>query len=232
MAGILGVRFLDKLEKGVDFRATSRVLELIWISVGIAIHIYVKKKKQTLDNILKEENNCAFSPLFPIAGKSNYARSVTYHIHCIENNPLLRKMLRTAPSINLTSPGHFFAYDEALETFGVKFVKQNVTRILADGEELKLRIKATQLEKERTEMLICDYIGDSVQSSRPRNVQSRKEKIWELAHLLINAFESLNPLENPVFEFCNNLNDDGKVIQLLEEEQEISHGLQLLILLK
>ncbi|CAB4473722.1 unnamed protein product [Rhizophagus irregularis] len=58
-------------------------------------------------------------------------------------------------------------------------------------------------------MLICDYIGDSVQSSRPRNVQSRKEKIWELAHLLINAFESLNPLENPVFEFCNNFNDDG-----------------------
>ncbi|POG70802.1 hypothetical protein GLOIN_2v1478984 [Rhizophagus irregularis DAOM 181602=DAOM 197198] len=58
MAGILGIRFLDKLEKGVDFRATSRVLELIWISVGIAIHIYVKKKKQTLDNILKEENNC------------------------------------------------------------------------------------------------------------------------------------------------------------------------------
>ncbi|UZN99313.1 uncharacterized protein OCT59_000591 [Rhizophagus irregularis] len=243
MAGILGVRFLDKLEKGIDFRATSRVLELIWISVGIAIHIYVKKKKQTLDNILKKENNCvkvwylyfqwasywrahwfgirwgvfdlqheslkAFSPLFPIAGKSNYARSVTYHIHCIENNPLLRKMLRKAPSINLTSPGHFFAYDEALETFGVKFVKQNITRIPADGEELKLRIKATQLEKERTEMLICDYIGDSVQSSRPRNVQSQKEKIWELAHLLINAFESLNPLENPVFEFCNNLNDDG-----------------------
>ncbi|UZO06569.1 uncharacterized protein OCT59_026885 [Rhizophagus irregularis] len=73
-------------------------------------------------------------------------------------------MLRTAPSINLTSPGHFFAYDEALETFGVKFVKQNVIRIPADREELKLRIKATQLEKERTEMLICDYIGDSVQS--------------------------------------------------------------------
>lgn len=56
IAEILGVRFLDKLEKGVDFRATSRVLELIWISVGIAINIYVKKKKQTLDNILNEEN--------------------------------------------------------------------------------------------------------------------------------------------------------------------------------
>ena len=134
---------------------------------------------------------------------------MTHHIHCIENNSQLRKMLRIAPSVNLTSIGRYFAYDEALETFGVKFVKQNVTRIPADGEELKLKIKATQLEKERTEMLICDYIGDPVQSSRSHNVQSRKEKIWELAHLLINAFESANPLENPIFEFCNNLNDEG-----------------------
>uniref|UniRef100_U9T453 Uncharacterized protein n=1 Tax=Rhizophagus irregularis (strain DAOM 181602 / DAOM 197198 / MUCL 43194) TaxID=747089 RepID=U9T453_RHIID len=181
IAGILGVQFLDKLEKGVDFRATSKVLELIWISVGIAIHIYVKKKKQTLDNIL-EENNCvkvwylyfqwasywrahwfgirwgifdlqheslkAFSPLFPIAGKSNYARSITHHIYCIENDSKLRAMLRIAPSINLISSGHFFAYDEALKTFGIKFVKQNVTRIPTDSEELKLKIKATQLEKE------------------------------------------------------------------------------------
>ncbi|PKB95703.1 hypothetical protein RhiirA5_473961 [Rhizophagus irregularis] len=44
MAGILGVRFLDKLEKGVDFRATSKVLELIWVAVGLAIHLYAKKK--------------------------------------------------------------------------------------------------------------------------------------------------------------------------------------------
>ncbi|GES82487.1 hypothetical protein GLOIN_2v1764231 [Rhizophagus clarus] len=77
-------------------------------------------------------------------------------------------MLRIAPSVNLTSPGHFFAYDEALETFGVKFVKQNVTRIPTDSEELKLKIKATQLEKEQTDMLICDYIGDYIQSSKSR----------------------------------------------------------------
>jgi hypothetical protein len=54
MAGILGVRFLNKLEKCVDFRATSKVLELIWVAVGLAIHLYAKKKKQTLDNILEE----------------------------------------------------------------------------------------------------------------------------------------------------------------------------------
>ncbi|UZN99537.1 uncharacterized protein OCT59_000804 [Rhizophagus irregularis] len=105
---------------------------------------------------LQHESLKAFSPLFPVAGKSNYARSITYHIYCIENDPLLRKMLHIAPSVNLTSPGHFFAYDEALEIFEVTFVKQNVIRIPTDGEELKLKIKATQLEKERTEMLILN----------------------------------------------------------------------------
>ncbi|PKY14332.1 hypothetical protein RhiirB3_426304, partial [Rhizophagus irregularis] len=232
MAGILGVQFLDKLEKCVDFRATSRVLELIWVSVGIAINLYVKRKKETLNNILKENNIIkvwylyfqwasywrahwfgirwgvfdlqheslkAFSPLFPIAGKSNYARSVTYHLYCVENNPQLCAMLRTAPSVNLTNPGHFFAYDEALETFGVKFVKQNITRISTDKEELKLRIRATQLEKDRTDMLLCDYIGDNVKSSQQRNVQSRKNKVWELAHLLIDVFESLDPFNHPIF---------------------------------
>ncbi|RGB30387.1 hypothetical protein C1646_765410 [Rhizophagus diaphanus] len=92
-------------------------------------------------------------------------------------------MLCIASSINLTSPGHFFTYDKALETFGIKFVKQNVTRIPTDLEELKLKIKAIQLEKEQTDMLICDYIVD--------------------------AFEFANPFENPIFEFCNNINDKG-----------------------
>ncbi|GET58741.1 hypothetical protein GLOIN_2v1478984 [Rhizophagus irregularis DAOM 181602=DAOM 197198] len=130
----------------------------IFSGYGIFNMAGILGKKQTLDNILKEENNCV-KVWYLYFQWASYWRA-----HWFENNPLLRKMLRTAPSINLTSPGHFFAYDEALETFGVKFVKQNVIRIPADREELKLRIKATQLEKERTEMLICDYIGDSVQS--------------------------------------------------------------------
>jgi uncharacterized membrane protein len=42
---------LDKLEKGVNFSATSKVLELIWVSVGIGINLYIEKNKQTLDDI-------------------------------------------------------------------------------------------------------------------------------------------------------------------------------------
>ena len=44
-------------------------------------------------------------------------------------------------------------------------------------------------------MVIYNYISNSVQSSKPHHVQSRKEKIWELARLLVNAFESTNPLD-------------------------------------
>ncbi|RIA84599.1 hypothetical protein C1645_832024 [Glomus cerebriforme] len=61
MTGVLGVRFLDKLER-----------------VGI------------FD--LQHESLKAFSPLFPVAGKSNYTRSVTYHIYCIENDPQIVKI--------------------------------------------------------------------------------------------------------------------------------------------
>ena len=57
-------------------------------------------------------------------------------------------------------------------------------------------------------MLICDYIGDSVQSSKSRYIQSQKEKIWELAHLLVDAFESTDPFNHPIFEFCSNLNHE------------------------
>src|SRR4051794_11884414 len=96
---------------------------------------------------LQHESLKAFSPLFPA---SNFTRSVSHHLYHIENNPQLRTILCMAPSVNLTSHRHFLAYDEALEMFGVKFIKQNVTRIPTDKKELKLQIRATQLEKERT----------------------------------------------------------------------------------
>ncbi|GBB91265.1 hypothetical protein RclHR1_18430005 [Rhizophagus clarus] len=45
LATVIGVRFLDKLQAVVDYRLTRRVLELIWVAVRIAIHIYAKKKE-------------------------------------------------------------------------------------------------------------------------------------------------------------------------------------------
>ena len=61
----LGVRFLDKLEQNVDYRATCNVLELIWMAVGIAIYIHMNNKNITLDDVI-DNNNIAIDGLYMI----------------------------------------------------------------------------------------------------------------------------------------------------------------------
>ena len=127
LAANLGVCYLDKLEKVVDYSATCHVLELIWMAVGIAINKYLYSKNKTMNDIKNDENNvvkvwyyyfcwagywlghkigikkgnydmqfknlAAFSPLFPVAGKSNYTRSVTYFLSNVNNDPVLQQLL-------------------------------------------------------------------------------------------------------------------------------------------
>src|SRR6185437_1063331 len=59
MAAKLGVRFLDKLEQNVDYRATCKVLELIHTAVGIAIHIYLNNNNipSDVEAIFRGDNN-------------------------------------------------------------------------------------------------------------------------------------------------------------------------------
>ena len=87
-----------------------------------------------------------FSPLFLTTGKSNYARSVVYFLTYVESDPHLQDLLKCVCSVNLTHPGHYFAFDEALERFGVKFVKQNIGGKILNDEELKSQISSVQIE--------------------------------------------------------------------------------------
>ena len=59
----------------------------------------------------------SFAPLFPITGKFRYAGK-------LHQDPEFCKRLFQVPSINLTREGHYLGYDEALETYGVYFIKQ------------------------------------------------------------------------------------------------------------
>ena len=72
-------------------------------------------------------NLAAFALLFPAAGKFKYASSVAHFLAQVDNDLQLQKILEIACSVNLTSEGHYFAFDEALEMYSVKFVKQNIT---------------------------------------------------------------------------------------------------------
>ncbi|PKY33757.1 hypothetical protein RhiirB3_452924 [Rhizophagus irregularis] len=57
LASRLGVRFLDKFESAIDYHSTARVLDLIWVAVGIAINIYITKKKILFSEIMNDEEN-------------------------------------------------------------------------------------------------------------------------------------------------------------------------------
>jgi hypothetical protein len=53
IAGALGVQYLDKLERVVDYRVTSHVIELIWGAVGIALCKCVKSQGREMHDILE-----------------------------------------------------------------------------------------------------------------------------------------------------------------------------------
>ena len=72
-------------------------------------------------------NLFAFAPIFPAAGKYNYACAVAHFLAQVHDDLQLQKLLTTVGSVNLTSEGHYLGFDEALETRGVKYIKQNIT---------------------------------------------------------------------------------------------------------
>ncbi|RHZ75425.1 hypothetical protein Glove_214g52 [Diversispora epigaea] len=123
--------------------------------------------------------NCltSFAPLFPIAGKSNYTRSVAHFISIIAQYPQLQQTFRHSASINLTRKNYYYAYDEALETLSVKFIKQNVTENVINEENLKHQIKSAQSERERIDLLFAEYIDNHVKAKNGRAIASRKDAI-------------------------------------------------------
>jgi len=243
LAAELGVKFLDKLEQVADYRATFRVLELIWTAVGIAIHLHAEQNNIDVSDIPAQKNNLlqvwyyyyqwtgylklhklgirmanfdlqlhclmAFAPLFPATGKRRYAASVAYFLSTIKANPDLHQNLRAVPSVNLTQEGHYFAYDEALETFGVKFVKQNMTGAAADEENLKRNIKAVQTERERLDLLISEFVGDRSVSRGSRAIKDRQEAMWSLVEKLQSAFRAVEPERHCMFEHTTQLTSAG-----------------------
>ncbi|PKK56179.1 hypothetical protein RhiirC2_460750 [Rhizophagus irregularis] len=235
-AAAIGVRFLDKFQAVVDYRSTRRVLELIWIAVGIAIHIYAKKKNINVENISNEpnENICvkvwyfyykyftmwkshligirignyelqhdsltAFALLFPAAGKNNYTTSVAYFLLILKKYPNLEKKLQYCASINLTRKGHYSGFDEALEMYGVGYVKKNIIGNVINQENLNLQIRATQEEKERIDVLLNEFLDLYNYNRKDRKVDNRIDPLYKLVENLIEIFEISNYTEHGLFK--------------------------------
>ncbi|CAB5326022.1 unnamed protein product [Rhizophagus irregularis] len=72
------------------------------------------------------------------------------------------------------------AFDKALETFGVKFIKQNVTGNVIDQENLKRQVKASQSEYERIELFLNEYLHNNTSTNHERSTNLRKDEMWSL----------------------------------------------------
>ena len=133
-----------------------------------------------------------FASFFLLAGKSNYVQSIAHFFGILEKYSKLEERLQLVSSFKISEEkrGHFLAFDKALETFGVKFVKQNITGNVIDSENLKLQVKAAQTEYERIEVLLNEYLNNITASNYNRTVNARKDDMWNLVNKLLEAFDA------------------------------------------
>ncbi|CAB4434457.1 unnamed protein product [Rhizophagus irregularis] len=204
LANSLGVKFLEKLESVVDYRSTHE----IWENANLALQIWylyyqwagIFKAHRIGIRVgnydLQKNALAAFGGLFASAAKTRYASSVCHFLGILEKFPKLEDKLRYAASIKIDDnekrKGHFFAYDEALETFGVKFIKQNITGNVVNMENLKMQIKSVQTERNRIEILLSEYLNDPTASTGNHAINQRYDAMWNLVKILLQEFDQTN----------------------------------------
>jgi hypothetical protein len=151
----------------------------------------------------------AFAPLFPVAGKSNYAESVSRFLNTLHTNPELQQKMRIAASINLTANEHYLGYDEALERFGVLFIKQTIVGRTTDKENLMNNIRSAQSVHEKLMMLLKEFLGDPSASKGSKASKTRQDALWKTADLLTDALKSKNPAAHKLFKGAKQLTAEG-----------------------
>jgi hypothetical protein len=137
------------------------------------------------------------------------AQSISFFPKLHHNEFLPLPFNTPTPAVNLTSPGHYFVFDEALKRFGVSFVKQNIRGKLVDSDDLRQQISSVQAEKDRLTLLVSEYVGDMVLVKENQAVKSRKEALWKLAHELLAAFSSAEPITHELFKNAKEMKETG-----------------------
>ncbi|CAG8733917.1 2487_t:CDS:2 [Cetraspora pellucida] len=105
-----------------------------------------------------------------------------------ESDPKLQLLLQYVLSVNLTRKGHFFALDEALECFDVKYVKDNIGFYLGNEDQIKLQIHSIQDERECLDLILHYYVRDDTIIPKDRKLISRYNIIDSLKCKLVQVF--------------------------------------------
>ncbi|RHZ89182.1 hypothetical protein Glove_18g70 [Diversispora epigaea] len=128
---------------------------------------------------LQQNSLSAAGPFFASAAKSNYTTAIAHFLSTITTYPQLEEKLRYCSTFKIPNKDRHicFGFDEALETFGVRFVKQNISGNVIDETNLNNQIKAFQDERERIDLLLSEYLDDRSISHSEQAIKSRKESL-------------------------------------------------------
>ncbi len=118
---------------------------------------------------LQRDSLFATGPLYTSTAKSNYTTAIAHFLATIKAYLELKERLHYCNAFkipydidkNPKSAHHVcFGFDEALETFDLKYIKQNINRNVIDEKNLKNQIKSSQSERDRINLLISEYLND------------------------------------------------------------------------
>ncbi len=158
---------------------------------------------------LQWDSLSATGPLYANTAKSNYTTAIAYFFTTIEAYPELKERLHYCDAFkipydideNPESIRHVcFGFDETLKTFGMKYIKQNISENVIDEKNLKNQIKSSQSERDRIDLLISEYLNDYSTSYSKRAIDSYQESLWNLINELVVIFGMDDPLSHQLFQ--------------------------------
>lgn len=155
---------------------------------------------------LQRNSLSAAASLYASAAKSNYTTAIAHYLSIIAAHPKLEERLnycgtfKIPRDVNEDSRHVCFGFDEALKTFGVRFIKQNVYGNIIDEKNLRDQIKSSQDERERIDLLMSEYLNDYAVSYSERAIKSHKKSLWELVNDFITGFGMSDPLSHQLFQ--------------------------------
>jgi len=94
---------------------------------------------------LQRDSLSAAGPLYASTAKFNYTTAIAHFLSIIVAHLRLEEKLHYYDAFKLPNKDRhvYFGFDEALETFEVRFIKQNVSGNIIDEENLNNQIKAS-----------------------------------------------------------------------------------------
>jgi hypothetical protein len=102
----------------------------------------------------------------------------------------------------LARKGYYLAFDEALEIYGVRYIKQNIIGNIVDQENLNLQIQPLRkkLERERIDTLLNEFLDLYNYNRKNRKINNQIDLLWKLIENLVEVFQMDNYMEYELFK--------------------------------